>query len=99
MKEIDILTVTDNKDYTKCSTGIQDNSDGHEDDIVILQLIVQGRPISVSEHLLAKYSNYFCHLFQNLPPLPSKTTEGIVNEKTGNRNTNVKIRGKSVIIS
>ena len=84
MKEMDILTLTDNEDYIKRGlNGFQDNEEV-EDDVVIIQLIVQGKPITVSEHLLTKYSKYFGNLFQNLPPLPKKNGRINNNGKMGN---------------
>ena len=82
MKELEVLMVTDNKDYIKSSNGFQDN-DGIDDDIVIIQLIVQGRPINVSEDLLVEYSKYFWNLFQNLPPSESKQLGRMENGKMG----------------
>jgi hypothetical protein len=91
MKEMDILTLTDNEDYIKRSlNGFQDN-DEVEDDVVIIQLIVQGKPITASEDLLAKYSKYFWNLFQNLPPLPQKHGRIPGNGKIGNIVLNVLI--------
>ena len=91
MKEMDILKLTDNQDYIKRSlNGLQDNEEV-EDDVVIIQLIVQGKPITVSEHLLTKYSKYFWNLFQNLPPLPKKNGRMPSNGKIGNIVLNISI--------
>ena len=85
MKEIDGFTLTDNKEYIKSSNGFQQHDEIEDDDIVIIQLIVQGRSITVCEYLLAKYSKYFWNLFQNLPPLPEKILEPAnVNGNIGN---------------
>ena len=73
MKEIDRLTLTEGNDFVN---GFQDNNNPNEeldDDGVIIQLIVQGKPITVNEHILTKYSKYFWNLFQTLPPLPKRS--------------------------
>ena len=83
MKEMEILSLTDNEDYIKMSNGLQDNEE-IDDDTVIIQLIVQGKPITVSEHLLTRYSKYFWNLFQSLPPLPKKKWRKTDNGIWGN---------------
>ena len=73
MKEMDRLTLSDANGFV---SGFQD-SDNHneelDEDSVIIQLIVQGKPITVNEHILTKYSKYFWNLFQTLPPLPKRS--------------------------
>ena len=73
MKEMDRLTLTDANGFV---SGFQDNHNHGEEldeDSVIIQLIVQGKPITVNEHILTKYSKYFWNLFQTLPPLPKRS--------------------------
>ena len=88
MKETDILKLTETEDYIKkreelrSVNGFQGNEET-EDDVVIIQLIVQGKPITVSEHLLTQYSKYFWNLFQNLRPLPMKNGKKSGSGKIG----------------
>ena len=73
MKEMERLTSTDANDFVG---GFQDNNNHNEEleeDSVIIQLIVQGKPITVNEHVLTRYSKYFWSLFQTLPPLPKRS--------------------------
>ena len=75
MKEMDRLTLAEKNDFMN---GYQDNEEIDEDSVII-QLIVQGKPITVNERILTKYSKYFWNLFQTLPPLPKRGLR-----KTGN---------------
>ena len=81
MKEMDLLSLSGNKEeYIKSSNGFL-SSEETEDDIVIIQLIVQGTSVNVSEQLLTRYSKYFWNLLQNLPPLPQKNSSKPLNGK------------------
>ena len=79
MKEKDIMTENCNG---RCENGFEKFEESEEeDDDVIIQLIVQGTSVNVSEQLLTRYSKYFWNLLQNLPPLPQKNSSKPLNGK------------------
>ena len=86
MKEMDRMTLTEENDFVN---GFQDNNEDEVDEEgVIIQLIVQGKPITVNEHILTKYSKYFWNLFQSLPPLPMKSLKPTTKGKFSIGNNN-----------
>ena len=79
MKEKEIMTENCNG---RCENGFEKFEESEEeDDDVIIQLIVQGTSVNVSEQLLTRYSKYFWNLLQNLPPLPQKNSSKPLNGK------------------
>ena len=82
MKEMDLLSLSGKEEYIKSSNGFL-SSEETEDDIVIIQLIVQGKPITVNEDVLVRYSKYFGNLFQSLPPPSTEYFGNTANGKTG----------------
>ena len=86
MKEMDRMTLTEKNDFVN---SFQDNNEDEVDEEgVIIQLIVQGKPITVNEHILTKYSKYFWNLFQSLPPLPMKSLKPTTKGKFSIGNNN-----------
>ena len=79
MKEKEVMTENCNG---RCKNGFEKFEESEEeDDDVIIQLIVQGTSVNVSEQLLTRYSKYFWNLLQNLPPLPQKNSSKSLNGK------------------